>query len=617
MDKQLREKVELLAERSIKFRDLYFLGKWQELGYPTMGSAERFVICALLYNHFTEDEVREVMKESAVGGWAKGDEQYRNLLLEDAKRFIEEGKNEGEEEGEEGKEEVNVWELSSVIEDMHIYRQVFHTSSNGSTSFWYYSGRSWMLGAESVLEGDIVAALSNPGTAKPSKTLLDTVSRIVRSHTTVWEDKLKMPPLTLINLRNGVFDLETGVLHPHSPDYWFTSCIEVDYNPDAKCPNFLRFLSEILRQEDIPTMQEMLGYILHRSNFARRAFMLIGSGSNGKSLLLQIVEEWLGKANVSHLPLQELEWSRWGKAALLGKHANIFADLPQSPLGKSEVFRAVTGDDTLDAERKFHPYFTFKPYAKLIFSTNRLPAIREDEVDAFFKRWIIIEFPNTFPDDMQKREAILRECLTDEEKSGILNWALEGLRRLLQNRKFTGEETTVSEIRDRWMRESNPAYDFLATYVEKDQSSYIPKQELWSKYIEWCEAQGLPPPRRQNEFSTLVSAIFAAVTRRIYEGETRIWVWGGIRWKRDNGGEGTLPLEPNNSGNDADLHDFYAKCSATFDAMYQQSMGEGVPTGDIILRLEREGIPRRIIDKWLQLSLETRLTQKDGKLKPL
>ncbi|MEM3711737.1 MAG: hypothetical protein QW453_06805, partial [Thermoprotei archaeon] len=129
--------------------------------------------------------------------------------------------------------------------------------------------------------------------------------------------------------------------------------------------------------------------------------------------------------------------------------------------------------------------------------------------------------------------------------------------------------------------------------------------------------QGLPPPRRQNEFSTLVSSTFAAVTRRIYEGETRIVVWGGIRWKRDNGGEGTLPLEPNNSGNDADLHDFYAKCSATFDAMYQQSMGEGVPTGDIILRLEREGIPRRIIDKWLQLSLETRLTQKDGKLKPL
>jgi len=180
---------------------------------------------------------------------------------------------------------------------------------------------------------------------------------------------------------------------------------------------------------------------------------------------------------------------------------------------------------------KHRDSFSFQPYCKLVFSTNKLPPVRDDEVDAFFKRWLIVEFPYQFEDDPGKRKEILESCTTDEEKSGILNWALEGLRRLLRTGKFTADEGDSAKIRDRWMRETNPAYDFLTTHVERDPTGAIMKKNLWTRYLTWREEQGLPTIERQNEFSQLVQALFRAESKRVrIQGELH-HVWVGIRWK--------------------------------------------------------------------------------------
>ena len=423
------------------------------------------------------------------------------------------------------------WLLAEELMAKRMYRKVQHTSALGTTSLWWFDGLVWRLGAEEVVERDLVEALSNQTTIKPSSTLLDQVKRIIGSKNWVTEAQLKEPPLNLINLRNGVLDIETGQLHPHDPQLWFTSVIDVNYDPNAECPNFTKFLTEILPPEAHPTIQELFGYALYRSNHARRAFLFIGSGNNGKSLLLDILTRFIGEDNVSNKSLQDLEYNRFSVARLLGKHLNISADLPQTPLVKSEVFRALVGGDRLEAERKHRDSFAFQPYAKLVFSTNKLPLVREDEVDAFFKRWVIVEFPYKFEDDPGMRKQILDSCTTDDEKSGILNWALEGLRRLLQTGKFTADEGDSAKIRDRWMREVNPAYDFLTTYVERDPTGAVMKKNLWTQYLAWREEQGLPADGRQNEFSALVQTLFKAKSMRVRIRGERPYVWVGIRWK--------------------------------------------------------------------------------------
>jgi len=426
------------------------------------------------------------------------------------------------------------WLLAEAIMRKRVYRRVQHTSALGTTSFWWFDGLAWRLGAEEVVEKDLIEVLSNQADTKPSSTLLDQVIRIIGAKNWTTEKQLQEPPLNLINLRNGILDIETGQLYPHNPQLWFTSVIDVEYDPNAKCPNFLKFLGEVLPPEAHPTIQELFGYTLYRSSYARRAFMFVGQGNNGKSLLLDILTRWIGEANVSNKSLQDLEYNRFSVARLLGKHLNISADLPQTPLGKSEVFRALTGGDFLEAERKHRDSFSFQPYCKLVFSTNKLPPVRDDEVDAFFKRWIIVEFPYQFEDDPAKRKQILDSCTTEEEKSGILNWALEGLRRLLQTGKFTADEGDSAKIRDRWMRETNPAYDFLTTHVERDPTGAIMKKNLWTRYLTWREEQGLPTIERQNEFSQLVQALFRAESKRVrIQGELH-HVWVGIRWKEQD-----------------------------------------------------------------------------------
>jgi len=546
----LAQKLGKLAQKDRKFADLYFDGAWERYGYPSRSEAEEAVVTAMVRAGLSDEEIIQAMEQCAVGKWRERDQSYRKLTLRKAHEYVfqrrvapDEDKHGGptgnvggvdEDDGGGGEGEGDTsdpWPLAQKLMEKRVYRKVQHISALGATSFWWYDGAAWRLGAEEVVEKDLTEALSNPAKTKPSSTLLDQVTRIIGAKNWTTEKQLQEPPLNLINLRNGVLDIETGELHPHNPQLWFTSVIDIEYKPDAKCPNFLKFLSEILPPEAHPTIQEIFGYTLYRSSYARRAFMLIGEGNNGKSILLDILTQWIGEENVSDKSLQDLEYNRFSVARLLGKHVNIFADLPQTPLGKSEIFRALTGGDRLEAERKHRDSFSFKPYAKLIFSTNRLPPVREDEVDAFFERWVIIEFPYQFKDDPEKRKRILAECTTDEEKSGILNWALEGLRRLLKTGKFTADEGDSAKIRDRWMRETNPAYDFLTTYVERDPKGIIIKKNLWNQYIAWREEQGLPTIERQNEFSQLVQTLFRAEPKRVRINGERQHIWVGIRWK--------------------------------------------------------------------------------------
>jgi len=228
------------------------------------------------------------------------------------------------------------WLLAEAIMRKRVYRKIQHTSALGTTSFWWFDGLAWRLGAEEVIEKDLTEVLSNQTSIKPSSTLLDQVIRIVGSKTWTTEKQLKEPPLNLINLRNGILNFETGELLPHDPQLWFTSVINVQFDPNAKCPNFTRFLSEVLPPDAHPTIQEIFGYTLYRGNHARRAFLFIGSGGNGKSLLLDILTRFIGEENVSNKSLQDLEFNRFSVARLLGKHVNVSADLPQTPLGKSE-----------------------------------------------------------------------------------------------------------------------------------------------------------------------------------------------------------------------------------------------------------------------------------------
>lgn len=292
----------------------------------------------------------------------------------------------------------------------------------------------------------------------------------------------------IINVQNGLYNLLDNTLKPHNPDYYSTVQILAKYDKDAKCPLFLKFLSEVLEDEEINMVQEILGYLLIPINKAQKSFVFVGAGNAGKSTLLSVAQEvLLGSENVSNVPWQALA-DRFKTAELFGKLANIFADLPSKSIDDNGLFKSITGEDFITAEKKNKSPFSFKPYARLLFSCNEIPRNYGDKSSAFYRRLIIIRFDRSIP--MEKRDASLREKLA-VEADGIFMWALTGLRRLIKNQyQFTESDRSKAEV-ERYRTESNSVLSFVDYACELDTEKYAESKELYRHYKEYCDEAGL------------------------------------------------------------------------------------------------------------------------------
>jgi len=331
----------------------------------------------------------------------------------------------------------------------------------------------------------------------------------------------------ILNLRNGLLDLRTYELKPHSPDYLSLVQLPVVFDPQADCPLIKKFLSEVLYAEDIPVVQEFAGYLLWRDYPNAKVLLLVGDGSNGKSTFINVLKALLGIDNIASRSLQELELNRFAKASLFGKLANLYADLPDQALKSVGIFKILTGGDPVTAEHKFHNGFTFINYAKMVFSCNRIPEVYEDTT-AFFRRLIIVTFPNTFKE--QADQNLLTKLTTPEELSGFFNWALEGLKRLKGNGWNFSYSKSTSEVRQEYIRKSSPIRAFLMDCTEVDALSFLSKKQLYTAFTEYCRLKRLPSVTEQTFFRNLPQ--FAAVqeARPKIEGE-QVRGFNGLRLK--------------------------------------------------------------------------------------
>ena len=292
-------------------------------------------------------------------------------------------------------------------------------------------------------------------------------------------------PYNLIAVENGLLDVLTGEIQEHSPDKRVLTKIPVLYDKNSTCPVIMKFLKEIHNEVDIPIIQEGVGYCLLKKYPIAKAFMLLGPGENGKSTLLSLIEAFLGDSNVATPSLQDLLTNRFSKAELYGKLVNIHADIPSTTLEKTGAFKMLTGQDTLYMERKNKDPFYGKNYAKLWYSANELP-LTTDLTLAFFRRWVLIRYPNSFPEGGPDTDPhIMEKLTTHEELSGFLNWALEGLRRLLKQGCFTTTKTR-EEIETEWIMKTDSLRAFTAAFIAVEVGKFTTKLQFFERYKKFC-----------------------------------------------------------------------------------------------------------------------------------
>jgi putative DNA primase/helicase len=305
----------------------------------------------------------------------------------------------------------------------------------------------------------------------------------------------------LINLQNGTFEISPKgtKLRPFDRSDFITYQLPFEYNPKAKAPLFEAYLNKVLPDpERQRVLAEYLGFVFikHGSNALKeeKALILYGTGANGKSVFFEIVTAMFGRQNVSNYSLQSLtEEKGFYRAKISNKLVNYASEIN----GKLEtsLFKAMVSGEPVEACLKYGQPFTMTDYAKFIFNCNELPKDVE-HTNAYFRRFLIIPFDVTIPEHEQDKN--LHAKIIDNELSGVFNWVLQGLNRLLEQKRFSDCEAAKKAV-EQYKTESNSVQMFLNENEYKSSSTdYKLITELYQDYRAFCIDDGVPPFKKTN-----------------------------------------------------------------------------------------------------------------------
>lgn len=296
---------------------------------------------------------------------------------------------------------------------------------------------------------------------------------------------------TLIPVQNGLLNLSTLTLEPFDKDKIFTYKLNVTYDPEKKSLIFQDFLKEILDSQDIPTLQEYMGYCLVPAMPYHKMMWFYGTGRNGKGRITATLQNILDPKNCANLNLEEFSGDRrFSAAQLYGKMINVSSEPATSKTLQTPMLKKVTGEDYIDAEvkNKQRP-IKFINFAKLFILGNRYPKVNDNTI-AFWDRVLLIKFPNSFIGTKQIVDIERAWVKNPEEMSGILNWMLEGLARLLSNNEFTVSKTTQENMLE-FKRISDTTIAFLDEQCEFEKDGKYTRSDLYDLYKTYCDKYGL------------------------------------------------------------------------------------------------------------------------------
>lgn len=371
---------------------------------------------------------------------------------------------------------------------------------------WYrYDAGVWSQYHDQEMSGDLWNVLEeyeSKDRVRPSKGVKDSVMDMVKARLFVNEDRVDAAP-HLINLTNGVFNLNDGRLYPHNPDFYLTTQLPFAYDPDATAPLWQMYLLSTLVEERSTTpdkeliefVQEAVGYSLTTNVEHHVAFWCYGEGANGKGVLFHTLEQ-LGGTSAIALNIGLLHREQYQLANLAGKRIALCSEASATKnLVEDALVKSLVGGDTISVRQIRREPFMLQPTAKLWWSMNELPAVA-DTSEGFWRRMQVIPFNRQF----KKGERILdlKERL-DKELPGIFNWALAGLRRLRKMGGFTVPQQ-VKDSTERYRRESNPVVLFIEDecYIEKDIHKEALSSLVYTRYASWCKDNGFKPLSSKN-----------------------------------------------------------------------------------------------------------------------
>jgi len=415
--------------------------------------------------------------------------------------------------------------------------RVYTIRSDADCEVWVYEDGIYKPNGKSAIKEFCRQILKNSYTTHRCNQVIDKIA--VDTYIDA-KDFFKNDYVDEVPVQNGILNLRTKKLSPFDSTKIFFNKLPMKYNPFSDCPTIKKHFETVLSSiDDIKVIQELFGFLLYKLYFIEKAVMFIGSGRNGKGKTLNLMKNFLGADNVSSVPLQTFEQDGFAISGLHGKMANLAGDLSSNALKNSGRFKELTGRDLITAQRKFMNALHFVNYAKLVFSCNELPKTC-DQTEGFWARWVIIEFPYTFkvqeeidslpPDEQVNLKPmdpeIEKKLQTKEELSGLLNWAIEGLHRMFENKDFTIGQTST-KIKEMWNAKSDSLSYFLDNCIEEDWDRVLPSSEFTKAYYKFCKDMNSKAVNERMIGKEMKEKGYIKEKRTI--NENRTMCWNGIK----------------------------------------------------------------------------------------
>ncbi len=376
--------------------------------------------------------------------------------------------------------------MKTFVEENEI---IFHAA----LGFFKYRDNRWTQIDEYDIRNIIIGILGNHTSAKLVEDSLKLIRATISIHVDFEYER------DMLNFPNGMLNVETGKLSEHKKEYYSLRQMAYNYDPSADAPNWFDFLKSVTNNDEVKEnlIQEMFGYCLTRDVRYQKCFCLIGEGSNGKSVLLKILEAMVGKENTSHIEIAFLN-SDFQRIKLLGSLVNICNDMKSDVSGTESYLKAIVSGDPINGCKKHKDFVDFTPYCKMVFSANRMPTAREVDF-ALIRRFTFISFPVKFVDNPTKENERLKIDNLDEillgELPGILNWALRGLKCLREQGRFS-EPEDEKKSKEELCRLNNPILSFVEDVVGNGAEHWtakLPRSEVYREYNKWCQNTNTKP----------------------------------------------------------------------------------------------------------------------------
>ncbi len=314
-----------------------------------------------------------------------------------------------------------------------------------------------------------------------------------------------------LNLSNGYLNVKTKELIPHDPEHRQTITLPTAFDPLATCHKWEAFLLQIFMGDEslCKLAKQVFGYVLLGGRpFLQKAFVLHGTGHNGKSTLIEIMQALIGENNFSSVSLKKLD-TPFSVIMLKNKVVNLTEETPSETIN-AEAFKAAVGGAYMTAAHKGVDEFQMRCNARFIFACNQMPVMKDSSI-GMLRRLVFLPFNYYIPDEMRDPE--IGDKLK-EELSGILNWALAGADEVLFSRKLN-EVDAVDDLKEEYKRESDSVYEFFCDHIKLSSSDYISKAELWRRYREWCMDEGVINGVQQKTLTRKIREYAKAAARKL------------------------------------------------------------------------------------------------------